>query len=305
MEYDVIGDIHGHAAVLKSLLGRLGYRERDGAFRHPDRRALFMGDFIDRGPEQLETVRIVRSMVESGAALAVMGNHEFNALAWHTADPQHPGEYLRAHTPGRAREHAAFLAATADRPALQRSIIDWFMTLPLWLDLPALRAVHACWHPASLERLVPALTTSHQLTPDVLVAAARKGSPEYEAIEVILKGPEVPLPEGVSAFVGGKQRHEVRTRWWDADAITYRQSAILYGAAADLPDAGLPEVFRCGYEGRQPLFIGHYQMPGDPYLLAPRVACVDFPKARPHGCLVAYRFAGEPELDPAHFVVTG
>ena len=45
--YDIIGDIHGHAAELKALLEKLGYREQDGAYRHPDRRAVFLGDFID------------------------------------------------------------------------------------------------------------------------------------------------------------------------------------------------------------------------------------------------------------------
>ena len=81
MGYDIIGDIHGHADALTALLRRMGYRERGGAWRHPGRQALFIGDFIDRGPGQLESVRIVRGMVEAGTALAVMGNHEFNAIA--------------------------------------------------------------------------------------------------------------------------------------------------------------------------------------------------------------------------------
>lgn len=52
--YDIIGDIHGHAGPLKQLLDRLGYVESDGVWRHPSRRALFLGDYIDRGPEQVE-----------------------------------------------------------------------------------------------------------------------------------------------------------------------------------------------------------------------------------------------------------
>ncbi|MEO7360976.1 MAG: metallophosphoesterase, partial [Gemmatimonadaceae bacterium] len=109
MSYDIIGDIHGHAEALTALLRKLGYRERSGCWRHPDRTAIFVGDFIDRGPGQLDTVTIVRSMVETGSALAVMGNHEFNAIAWNTPDPQCPGEYLRRHNANRQQEHAAFL----------------------------------------------------------------------------------------------------------------------------------------------------------------------------------------------------
>ena len=77
----IMGDIHGHGEPLKRLRHRLGYTEIDGVWRHPTRKALFLGDYIDRGPEQLEVVRVVRAMVEAGEALAIMGNHEFNAVA--------------------------------------------------------------------------------------------------------------------------------------------------------------------------------------------------------------------------------
>jgi hypothetical protein len=85
-KYDIIGDIHGYATQLHWLLRKLEYSEESGAYRHPDRKVIFLGDFIDRGPEIRETLRVVRAMVDSGSALAVMGNHEFNALAYHTPD---------------------------------------------------------------------------------------------------------------------------------------------------------------------------------------------------------------------------
>ena len=78
--YDLIGDIHGHAEELAALLEMLGYRKSAGVYRHPERQAIFFGDFIDRGPRIRETLEIVRTMVEHGSALAVMGNHEWNAL---------------------------------------------------------------------------------------------------------------------------------------------------------------------------------------------------------------------------------
>ncbi len=82
--YDLIGDIHGYASALKCLLRKLGYQEREGTWQHVERKVIFLGDFVDRGPEQVETVQIARRMVEAGHALAVMGNHEFNAVAWAT-----------------------------------------------------------------------------------------------------------------------------------------------------------------------------------------------------------------------------
>ena len=86
--HDLIGDIHGHADALQQLLTKLGYAKHKGVYRHPDRQAIFLGDFIDRGPKIRETLEIVRPMIDSGTALAVMGNHELNALAFHTPDPE-------------------------------------------------------------------------------------------------------------------------------------------------------------------------------------------------------------------------
>ncbi|MEG0186401.1 MAG: metallophosphoesterase, partial [Stenotrophomonas sp.] len=80
MAHDIIGDIHGQAGKLKALLKHLGYRERMGAWRHPERSARFVGDLIDRGPGQLETLDIVRRMIDAGSAEAILGNHEFNAI---------------------------------------------------------------------------------------------------------------------------------------------------------------------------------------------------------------------------------
>ena len=80
----MIGDVHGEFEKLVALLNHLGYREQAGTFRHPGRTAIFVGDLVDRGPKQLATVDLVRRMVEAGSALCIMGNHEFNAIAWVT-----------------------------------------------------------------------------------------------------------------------------------------------------------------------------------------------------------------------------
>ncbi|GLV98078.1 polynucleotide kinase-phosphatase [Streptomyces lavendulae] len=71
--FDIIGDIHGCASELETLLGKLGYE--DGV--HPDgRTAVFVGDLVDRGPDSPGVLRRVMGMVGSGNALCVPGNHE-------------------------------------------------------------------------------------------------------------------------------------------------------------------------------------------------------------------------------------
>src|SRR5262245_18948201 len=84
--YDLIGDIHGHSDELVTLLEQLGYDRRQGHYSHPKRKAVLVGDFIDRGPQIREALCLVPPMVEQGAALAVMGNHEFNDVLPHTRD---------------------------------------------------------------------------------------------------------------------------------------------------------------------------------------------------------------------------
>jgi predicted MPP superfamily phosphohydrolase len=85
--YDIIGDIHGYAGPLKKLLEKLGYTENDGAWHHPHSKVIFVGDYIDRGPAIRETLQIVKSMADNGNAIALMGNHEYNAMAFHYENP--------------------------------------------------------------------------------------------------------------------------------------------------------------------------------------------------------------------------
>src|ERR1700722_9088525 len=84
--FDIIGDVHGCLAELEQLLTALGYElERDpqgrpAGARHPDRRAVFVGDLVDRGPDTPGVLRLVMGMVAAGAAFCVSGNHEAKLL---------------------------------------------------------------------------------------------------------------------------------------------------------------------------------------------------------------------------------
>ena len=305
MSYDVIGDIHGHANKLAALLGKMGYRHHLGAWRHPDRTAIFVGDFIDRGPGQLETIRIVREMLDAATAQAVMGNHEFNAIAWYTPDPACDGEHLRRRIPKNRKQHKAFLDEAENDSALHRELVGWFLTLPLWLDLPGLRVVHACWHPRYMAEIEPRLKPGRRLDPALVVAASRRGSMEFRTIETLTKGVEIELPPGYQFHdKDGHTRHNVRTRWWDASATTYRRAAIIDSQTQEkLPDISIPEAALVGYDEATPVFFGHYWLDGALRPLLPKAACVDY-SAGKGGPLVAYRWEGEHELIAANFVST-
>lgn len=64
---DVVGDVHGEYDALVRLLTKMGYARRDGAWRHPERQAVFVGDLIDRGDEQAKVVTLVREMHDAAS----------------------------------------------------------------------------------------------------------------------------------------------------------------------------------------------------------------------------------------------
>ncbi|WP_308205481.1 metallophosphoesterase [Mycolicibacterium setense] len=107
--FDIFGGVHGCADKLKGLLTKLGYKCGDGLCWQSSRQAVFVGDLIDRGRQQLEVLRIVKPMVDNGSAQIVMGNHEFNAICIATPDPRDDAEFLRPHSEKNRDQHQAFL----------------------------------------------------------------------------------------------------------------------------------------------------------------------------------------------------
>ncbi|MBX3549072.1 MAG: metallophosphoesterase [Xanthobacteraceae bacterium] len=295
--FDIVGDIHGHADALERLLARLGYTDSGDGYSHPSRQMIFVGDFIDRGPQQSEVLAIARNMCSKGSALAVLGNHEFNAMGWATSDGN--GSYLRPHTPKNLTQHRAFLDQLNEGSAAYLSAIDWFRTLPVYLDLEGLRIVHACWHQPSLDLLRPHLDSRNRFTRDGFISANRKGSDIATAAEIVLKGPEIALPPPSSFFdKDGHERREARIKWWDHKATTFRLAAI--GAdPSTLPDTPIGSDYL--YSASKPVLFGHYWLRGTPELTSPGAACLDFSVARA-GYLTAYRWSGEAQLSAANLV---
>ncbi|HEY7423060.1 MAG TPA: polynucleotide kinase-phosphatase [Gemmataceae bacterium] len=87
--FDILGDVHGCCDELEALLQRLGYVPTvagdslwgSRAYAHPEgRKAVFVGDLVDRGPRILDSVQLVRNMVKGGSALCVPGNHDMKLM---------------------------------------------------------------------------------------------------------------------------------------------------------------------------------------------------------------------------------
>lgn len=298
--YDLIGDIHGHAGALVKLLEHLGYRHSGSGYCHPARKVIFLGDFIDRGEhlaQHKQLLTIVMPMVQNGHALAVMGNHEFNALAYHT---EVNGLFLRPHTEKNRKQHSAFLNEFDEDFEAKNEVLDFFYELPMWLELDGLRVVHACWDYGAIEFL--RAREGSKMTPDLLVRASTEGTPEFKAVETLLKGHEIPLPIGVNfTDKDGNVREWIRVQWWNSEATALGDIALPFGIelgdSANLPmPQGIPK-----YDASdKPCFIGHYWLSGDPEPLAANIACLDYSVAK-NGKLVAYRWSGESRLTRSNF----
>lgn len=303
MKYDIIGDIHGCYDSLIALLSKLDYELIDGCYQHASRKVIFVGDFIDRGPKQLEVIDCVKAMVDAGAALAVMGNHEFNAIAYATADTKHGG-FLRRHSERNQRHHQVFLDAVEGDPKRYAEVIDWFYTLPMWLDFDDVRIIHACWDQSEINKIVAGYNSSY-LSKSLLIAASDSEQWEHEALETLLKGKEIRLGDGESFLdPGGVRRYRMRVKWWDATATTYRsafmgpETELQYLSTNTIEDDHLVDY----PTNNRPLFIGHYWMTGTPEPLTQNIACVDYSIVTSDGSLCAYRWDGEATLSADKFV---
>lgn len=291
---DVIGDVHGESGKLTRLLSTLGYVDQGDGYRYPQRRrrAIFVGDLIDRGKGQRETVSIVRSMVGSGDAQVVMGNHEFNAVAYAMRDTGAPGEYLRRHTTKNNAQHEAFLSAFDFGSGDYNTLIEWFQSMPLWLELDGLRVVHACWDQDSMD----ALGGNPYVTDALMVSSSVQDSIEQRWVEHICKGPEIPLPDGITFLDKDDHvRDRARFRWWDPTATTYATACEVPPNCPTLPDRTIDDPPVLPYSASTPVAFGHYwRQWGDPDV-SERTVCVDH-SAVLGGPLTAYRWTGEDTL---------
>jgi len=312
--YDLIGDIHGRFDKLTALMERLGYEQDGAGFTPPaGHRALFLGDLIDPKPSHpcpggvRATLRAAKAMCDRGHALCLMGNHELNAVFFHSKGPD--GTCLRARSEKNVRMHQGTLDDFPDHelPGSEwRQVwIPWMKRLPFHLDLGGVRAVHATWHPEMIARVEG---RSLDEDPEFFLACANKGTPEGEALEILLKGIEIPLPPPHQYLDHtGTPRNHIRARWWQAPEARLSCRDLVFPANDQIPPVPpqrhAARCFQPYPVEAPPVFFGHYFKPADAPLAPERanVACLDHSAAK-DGPLVAYRWQGEQTIQQAHYL---
>ncbi len=226
---DIVGDVHGEIDALEALLYRLGYTVRGD---HPQgRRLVFLGDLVDRGPDSPAVVDRIQRLIDSGRAQAILGNHELNILlgsrkvgnGWFYNEPE-------------ALDRSGILVA-------QRALLDtasrcralaFFASLPVVLERPDLRLVHACWHVDHVNRLrghSEAVELYHEYSQEIERNLDREGVTDHglrklarqnrNPIKVLTSGLEerrmAPLE------IGPRHHWEARVPWW----LGYRDAVMV------------------------------------------------------------------------------
>lgn len=300
---DLIGDIHGHADKLEELLTKMGYKKQNGVYAHPKgRKVIFVGDYIDRGPKIRETLEIVKSMVENDSAIALMGNHEYNALCFHMEHKQ--GGHLRKHLIKNIIQHYETIKQFQNKQKEYEEYLEWFKTLPLYYETDNFRAVHACWDTDNINYLKKNLVDAC-LTDELLIESTQTGSRLHQAIEETLKGKELKLPHGLSfTDKDGTIRTEIRIKWWENPSLaTYKSISV--APLSNLPDKAieLNSEAPINYynENKRNIFFGHYWLNGNPSIYRHNICCLDYSVAK-KGVLAAYRLNGKTELSNEAFV---
>ncbi|MEU3615104.1 polynucleotide kinase-phosphatase [Streptomyces sp. NPDC006872] len=269
--FDIIGDIHGCAVELESLLGKLGYV--DGA--HPEgRQAVFVGDLVDRGPDSPGVLRRVMSMVRSGNALCVPGNHE--------------NKYGR-HLKGRKVQHTHGLAETIEQMETQtdefraevREFIDGLVSHYV-LDGGKLVVCHAGL-PEKYHGRTSGRVRSHALYGDTTGETDEFGLPvrypwaeDYRGRAAVVYG-HTPVPEATwlnnticldtGAVFGGKL---TALRWPERELVDVPAQQVWYeparplkteapgghdGRPLDLADVNGRRIVETRYEGQNRVSI--------------------------------------------------
>lgn len=289
---DFIGDIHGHADKLEALLLKLDYKRFKKGFKHDFRKVIFVGDYIDRGPNNPRVIELVRSMVDAGNAMALCGNHEHNAICFNT---KINSGYLREHSIKNYHQHAATLKQFLGKQALYDETIEWFKSLPFFYETDSFRVVHATWEDQAVNYLKEN-TDNGVLKEEQYFDLIDKESDLFKAIETTCKGKKQKLPVGKSFLdTDGTKRTKTRIKWWlDPSKTSLKEMSLLENVG--LSDAIIERKDATYYDAAQiPVFFGHYWFQGLPTLCRNNVCCLDYSIAK-NGLLCAYRFGGERHL---------
>ncbi|MFV0290678.1 MAG: metallophosphoesterase [Mangrovibacterium sp.] len=298
--YDIIGDVHGEADKLVKLLLKMGYEQKHGFFQHAQRKVIFVGDFINRGPQIKKTIEIIRAMEERGSAYVILGNHELYALLYCLRDK------LGKRLSDKPDQHRLSLESTLQEFSTNKkewkSHLEWLRTLPFFLDLGDIRVVHAAWNQEAVDFLKETASDNH-LSRKKLKELGSGNTPEGALFWELCRGVDFVLPKDLLLKDSKGDSHSYfRRKWWlSGEGETFR--SLSYDFRYQVPDYQIPRELvqlRVPYPADAPIvFFGHYCIQKSLNIISSNLCCLDS-CVRRTGKLIAYRWSGEKVLEKSH-----
>jgi len=301
-KYDFIGDVHGYAKELETLLKKLGYQYKHQTWSHHEYKAVFVGDFINRGPESRKVIEIIKSMVDNGYGFAILGNHEINAICYFTR--RKDGRPIRLPGPANKKLLDKVKREYNGDDELFTQHIKWLRRQPLFIDFGTVRTAHAYWSDANIELLKGAIPQP-KLKKKFLLEMMKGGTAVSKAFMQTIKGIEYSFPPNIVVKDNLKvRRFWYRVKWWESPYNkTFEQ--LSFETKFNLPNILVPNhlVYPFDvYEKHQPpMFFGHYCIGPTNQIPSSNICCIDACVAN-GGKLAAYRWQGETKLNSHHII---
>ena len=301
--YDIIGDVHGYATLLKKMLIQLGYTKTENGYSHPSRKAIFVGDFVNRGPEIRKSIRIIRRMVENGNALAILGNHEINTIIYYLKDKN--GLPLIKSPQKNFLSLYKTINQFSGKAEEWTSHRKWMRELPLYLELDGIRIVHACWSDEAINTIAEAETLGKSRKSIFRKVHKNPNSEVSKSVLALTKGIDFEMPGDLKIINNkGVSPRSFRMRWWENPAgKTFEE--ISFESKFTLPEYEIPKQIVPKteiYPETAPIvFFGHYCRGNGPFIIKPNICCVDSCVTNTR-TLSVYRWYGENVLKPENLI---
>ena len=292
-KFDFLGDIHGNATKFLQLIEKLGYVNLDNGWMHPEnRQMIILGDFINVGRESKKVLLILREIWEKNVAYILVGNHEyFLALGHYKTGLEIFNKDSRLYN----EYKPLFNEFESDRSELTE-YIEWFSSLPLFLETEKFRAVHAYWNNENIN-----LIGDDNCLKKILKFRKQKKEEIKSAVNETLNGKVI----SINSFWGISRSQKLRVKWWNELYNKDLVDNIIVHKKVNIKSKKItPELlpdFEPYKKSEKPVFFGHYWLKSLPFLLKNNVCCLDFGAAK-GGYLAAYRFNGEKKLDARNLV---
>lgn len=227
--------------------------------------------------------------MDNGAE-AVLGNHEFKAICYARSGLR---GHIRPHTLKNTAEQAGFLEEYPYDSSAYKGVIRWFESLPVFLQKPGFRVIHACWNENALDVCHAHIRKTDRALKESAYRAYDTENPTAfnQSLDILIRGPRYKLPRGVS-YMGsdGVPGKESRVFWWKDKRLPVHelidkgeQVGEFLSYENKMTIVRLRNNFN--YASKQTVFIGHYNIECEPEILASNVACLNF-----KGHMTAYRW---------------